>query len=267
MPTRLEKIASEIRKDVVRMHRKGSGVGSALSAADILAAIYFDVMNVRTPDDPERDRFILSKGHGVAALYAALAHRGFFERDLLASFLEDGSPLTGHPTAGKVPGVDVSTGSLGHGLPIAAGLALAAKRDGRSYRTFVLLGCGEMQEGSVWEAAILASRFQLDNLIAIVDANNLQGYDRTDDIQPVKTIAPKLDAFGWAVREVNGHDCAALSSALRAVPFARGKPSALVAHTIKGKGVAEMENQLDWHYFNVPDDKLEAFLDELDVKG
>ena len=263
MPKPLGKIAAEIRKDVVRMHRKGSNVGSALSAADILAALYFEVMDLGSPDDPARDRFILSKGHAAAALYATLARRGLLDRARLDDFLADGSPLTGHPTAGGVPGVEVSTGSLGHGLPIAAGMALAAKRARRAHRVYVLLGCGEMQEGSVWEGAMLAARLGLDNLVAIIDANNLQGYGRAEEIQPVETFAPKLEAFGWAARQVDGHDGAALCQALRAAPFTPGAPSALVARTVKGKGVAEMEDQLGWHYFNVPDEKLEPFLREL----
>ena len=266
MPEDLRRIATEIRKDVVRMHRRGSNVASAMSAADILAVLYFGVMNIPAPDDPGRDRFILSKGHAAAALYATLAHRGFVDRKLLGDFLADGSPLTGHPTAGNLPGVDVSTGSLGHGLPLAVGIALAAKKDGQPFRVFVLMGCGEMQEGSVWEGAMLAARLQLDNIIAVIDANNLQGYGRAEDIQPVDTFSAKLEAFGWAVKEGDGHDCAALSKTLRGAPFAKGKPSVVVAHTIKGKGVAEMEDRLGWHYFNVTEDKLDAFLEELDGK-
>jgi transketolase len=256
-------VAKEIRKAVLRMHRRGSGVASAMSAADILAVLYFDVMNVPSPADPERDRFILSKGHAAAALYAALALKGFIPRELLDSFLADGSPLTAHPPAG-LPGVDVPTGSLGHGLPIAAGMALAAARSARRFRVFVLLGCGEMQEGSVWEGAALASRLRLDNVVAIVDANALQGYDRTDHVQPVNTLAARLEAFGWRTREVDGHDCDAISLALRSAPFESGRPSAVIARTVKGKGVAEMEDRLAWHYFNVPEERLDAFLGEVD---
>lgn len=260
----LARIAAEIRKDIVRMHRRGSNVASAMSAADILTVLYFDTLNIPAPQAPSRDRFILSKGHAAAALYATLAHRGFFDRSKLSEFMTDGSDLTGHPTAGKVPGIDVSTGSLGHGLPIAVGLAVAARSGGDAFRIFVLMGCGEMQEGSVWEGAMQAARLRLDNIVAIIDANGLQGYGRTNDIQPVNTLAAKLEAFGWKVREVDGHDHAALSAVLRSAPFAPARPSAVVAHTIKGKGVAEMEDRLEWHYFNVPEGKLDAFLKELD---
>ena len=260
----LKNIAAGIRKDVVRMHQRGTNVGSAMSAADILAVLYFDVMNVASPEDPLRDRFILSKGHAASALYAALARKGFFDPAILQDYLTDGSGLTGHPSRGNVPGIDASAGSLGHGLPIALGMALAAKRDGLPHRIFVLLGCGELQEGSVWEGAMLASRLGLDNITAIIDANNLQGYGRACDIQPVETFAPKFEAFGWGVAEVDGHDHGLLSSTLRSVPFADGKPSAVVAHTTKGKGVAEMEDKLGWHYFSVEPDKLQPFLDELD---
>lgn len=260
----LKDIAAEIRKAVVRMHRVGTNVGSAMSAADILAALYFDVMNIPAPDDPDRDRFILSKGHAVSALYAALALKGFLDPARLETYLADGSALTGHPCAGNVPGIDVSTGSLGHGLPIAVGMAHAAKRDGKPHRVFVLMGDGEMQEGTVWEGAMLAARLKLDNLTVIIDANNLQGYGRACDIQPVETFAPKLTAFGWAVEEVDGHDFGQLTKVLGRAPLAAGKPSAVVAHTIKGKGVAEMEDELGWHYFSVPPEKCESFLDELD---
>lgn len=264
MSENVARAAREIRKDVLRMHRRGSNVGSALSAVDILAALYFDAMNIPAPDDPRRDRFILSKGHAAAALYATLAQRGFLDHASLAGFLGDGTPLAGHPAEGAVPGVEVSTGSLGHGLPIAVGLALAAKRDGRSHRVFVLMGCGEMQEGSVWEGVIQAARLGLDNLVAVVDANALQGYGRTAEIQPVETFAPRLEAFGWSVREVGGHDVRALGGALRGVPFAPGKPSAVVARTVMGKGVAEMEDRLEWHYRNVAEGQLQGFLGEVD---
>lgn len=264
MPHNLKTLAADIRKAVVTMHQKGTNVGSAMSAADILAALYFDVMNIPAPDDPGRDRFVLSKGHAAAALYATLALKGFINPALLKDWLADGSPLTGHPSRGAVPGIEASTGSLGHGLPIAVGLARAAQLDRLPWRVFVLVGCGELQEGSVWEGAMLAPRLRLDNLTLIVDANNLQGYGRAADIQPISTFAPKFEAFGWAAREVDGHDHAKLASTLRSVPFTPGRPSAVIAHTIKGKGVAEMEDKLGWHYYSVPREKLQAFLDELD---
>jgi len=264
MPQNLATIAREIRKDVLRMHRTGSNVGSAMSVVDILVALYFDVLRIAAPDDPARDRFVLSKGHAAAALYATLAQRGWFERSRLVEFLQDGSPLTGHPTLGGVAGVEVSTGSLGHGLPIAVGLALGSGDRPRPFRIFVLMGCGEMQEGSVWEGLMLASRLGLDRIVAIVDANNLQGYERTENIQPISGLPAKLTAFGWSVREADGHNLEELGRVLGDVPFEPGKPSALIAHTLMGKGVSEMEDRLEWHYFNVSDEKLDRFLAELD---
>ncbi len=262
MSTLSMSMATEIRKAVVKMQRRGTNVGSAMSVADILAVLYFDVMHIPSPQDAGRDRLVLSKGHAASALYATLAMKGFLDAAMLETFLVDGSILPGHPCAANVPGVDVSTGSLGHGLPIAVGMALAARHDGLKYRVFVVQGCGEMQEGSVWEGAMLASRLGLDNLTLIVDANNLQGYGRAQDIQPVETFAPKLRAFGWDVLEVDGHDHAALAEVLKRTPNC--KPMAVVARTIKGKGVAEMEDVLGWHYFSVPPEKVQPFLDELD---
>jgi len=261
----LTSIAREIRKAVVRMHRRGTNVGSAMSVAEILAVLYFKVMHIPSADDPHRDRFILSKGHAASALYATLAMKGFIDKSLLSDYLGDGSPLAGHPCADSVPGVEVSTGSLGHGLAIAAGMALAARDDGRSHRLFVLMGDGEQQEGTVWEAAALAARLRLDKLVAVIDANRLQGYERTDAIMPVETLAAKWAAFGWSVREVDGHDAEALAAMLSAAPFEPGKPSAVVAHTVKGRGVAEMEDKLGWHYFSVPEDKVSPFCNEIDL--
>ncbi len=260
----LEAIAREIRKDVVRMHRRGSNVGSALSTVDILVSLYFDRMNIPSPDDPTRDRLILSKGHAAAALYATLAQKGFIDRESLSTFLSDGSPLTGHPCAELVPGVEVSSGSLGHGLAIAIGMALAAQHDGKEHRFYVLMGDGELQEGSVWEAAIQAARLGLDSITAIIDANDLQGYDRVSEIQPNGTHAGRFESFGWAAAEVDGHDLNQLSEAFARTPLEPGKPSVLVAKTVLGKGVAEMEDDLGWHYFNVSDQQLDPFLKELD---
>lgn len=260
----VEEIARQVRKDVVRMHRTGSNVGGAMSAADILAVLYFQVMNIDAPDDPNRDRFIMSKGHCVSALYSALSQKGFFDCSRLEEYCVDGRSLTGHPSRGAVPGIEASSGSLGHGLPMAVGMAWAAAKDGLPWRTFVLMGDGECQEGSVWEGAMTAARLRLSNLVAIVDANNIQGYGRCEDIQPRDTLAPKFEAFGWGVRVTDGHDCGALGRALRETPFVPGRPSAVIAKTVKGKGIEEMEDTLEWHYFSVPEDKLPRFLDELD---
>jgi len=261
-----EDISREIRKFVVKMHRIGPNVGSALSAVDIMAVLYFDIMNIDSPEDPKRDRFILSKGHAVSALYATLAKKGFFEESLLDEYLVDGGPLAGHPVRGNVPGIEVSTGSLGHGLSIAAGLAMAAKNDKRKYRIFVLMGDGECQEGSVWEGAIVASRLQLDNITVIIDANNLQGYERVENILPISSLKAIWENFGWSVVEVDGHDVRSLKKALSKLPLAKGRPSLVLARTVKGKGIAEMENNLGWHYYSVPADKVDSYLDELDKR-
>jgi transketolase len=260
-------LAQWMRKQIVSMHQRGTNIGSAMSIADIMAVLYRDILRIAAPDDPARDRFILSKGHGVSALYAALCHKGLLPADALATYLHDGSALTGHPAAGSVPGIEVSTGSLGHGLAIGVGMALAAMRDGRCHRVFVLMGDGEIQEGSVWEAAIHGAALQLDNLVAIVDINRLQGYGRVEALMPVASMAGRWRAFGWRVVEVDGHDHAQLRHALDRTPGAEQMPTVVLAHTVKGKGVAEMEDQLGWHYFSVPSDKVAAFQAQLEDDG
>lgn len=256
--------ALEIRRRVLRMHRVGPNVGSALSCADLLAVLFFDAMVLDDPADPGRDRFILSKGHAASALYAALVLKGFAPEDLLEQYLRDASPLCGHPVRGAVPGIEVSTGSLGHGMGIGVGMALAGRCRGDLFRTFVLLGDGECQEGEVWEAAMAASRLGLDRLVAVVDANGLQGYDRTRDVMPDGAVAGMFRALGFGVSEVDGHDLAALSAAFRAVPARAGRPTAVVARTVKGRGVREMEDRLEWHYFSVPEDRIDEFLRDLE---
>lgn len=262
----IRKWAREIRKAVVRMHRIGPNVGSAMSAADILAVLYGRILNIPAPDHPDRDRFILSKGHAVSALYAALVQRGFFDRELLEKYMHDGTPLCGHPVKDAVPGIEVSTGSLGHGLPIGIGMALADRARRRLYRVYVLMGDGECQEGSVWEGAMIAARLGLERLTVIVDANGLQGYERSANILPVENIAAAWRAFGWSLVEIDGHDPEAIERALSDTPATPGKPTAIIARTIKGKGVAEMEDKLGWHYYSVPEDRLDDFLRELDKK-
>ncbi len=261
---RTEEISREIRKRLVRMHQTGSHFGSAMSIVDIMTVLYFRIMNITSPDDPDRDRFILSKGHAASAWYTTLARKGFFPEEVLETYLKNGGQLYGHPVKGGVPGVETSTGSLGHGINIGAGMALAAKNDGKSYRVYVLMGDGETQEGSVWEGAMLAARLQLDNLVAIIDANNLQGFDRVENIQPIGTFPRKWEAFGWGVREVDGHDHGKLEAAFRAVPFSPGCPSMIIAHTTKCKGIKEMEDCFESHYLSVPKGKVECYCRELD---
>lgn len=235
--------------DIVRHGRRGH-IGSAFSIVEILRVLYDDILRTDPahPDRHDRDRFILSKGHGCLALYVQLAERGFFPREALATFCEDGSLLGGHPQAGKVPGVEASTGSLGHGLPVGVGIALHGKLTGRDFRTVVLLGDGECNEGTVWEAALCAAKHRLERLTVLVDYNKLQCYGPTAEVLDLEPLAAKWRSFGFAVREVDGHDVTALRRVLRALPFAAGRPSAIICHTVKGRGIARCEGNPLWHH-------------------
>jgi transketolase len=246
-----------------------SHIGSCLSSADLLAVLYGTTLRQKPaePEWPDRDRFILSKGHACAALYAVLAECGFFPLEWLERFYQNGSPLAGHATHKDVPGVEVSTGSLGHGLPIAAGMALAGKRDGRPYRVFCLLSDGECDEGSTWEPALFAPHHQLDNLTAIVDYNKIQSLGAVKEVLDLDPLAEKWRAFGWAVREIDGHDVAAVADALAQIPAEPGRPTCIVAHTVKGKGVSFMENKLLWHYRAPLGDDFNLALAELGRDG
>jgi transketolase len=246
--------------DALEGGRRGH-VGASLSLVEILRVLYDDVLQVR-PDEPrwpERDRCILSKGHGCLTLYALLAERGFFAPDEIERQCTPGALLGGHPDT-RVPGVEASTGALGHGLAIGVGLALAARMQRRRSRTFVVMGDGEINEGSVWEAALSASKHGLDRLTAIIDYNKLQSYGKVADVLPLEPLADKWRAFGFAVREVDGHDVGALRAALAELPFAAGRPSALIAHTIKGRGVAFAEGDPSWHHKASVDAKTVAEL-------
>jgi transketolase len=262
-----QKLASQIRRSALYMVHKAnaSHIGTCLSVADILAVLYSGILRVdpARPDWPDRDRFILSKGHGCAALYAVLAERGFFPKEWLDTYCQDGAHLAGHITHHNVPGVEVSTGSLGHGLPIGCGMALAGKHDNQPYRVFALLSDGECDEGSNWEAALFAPHHHLDNLIAIVDYNKIQSFGTVREVLDLEPLAQKWRAFGWAVREINGHDLEQIEDALKSVPFKIGRPSCIIAHTVKGKGVSFMENQLAWHYKSPNDEQLKRALTEL----
>jgi transketolase len=247
----LERIANEIRRDILEMGLRAGGchLAPALSCADLVTALYFRIMRI-TPENPKddvRDRFLLSAGHKCAALYVALAHAGFFAREVLDTFSRHHSILGGHPGT-KIPGVETPTGSLGHGLPIGVGLALGAKLQQKAYRVFVLLGDGEVPEGSNWEAAAQATQFRLDNLVAIVDRNRLCTDGTTEEVLTLEPQRDRWASFGWAVRDVDGHGMGAIVEALEAVPFAPGKPSLLLAHTVKGKGISFIENRVEWHY-------------------
>jgi len=242
--------AQDMRRLVVGMIGKaGAGhIGGDLSVTDILATLFFSVLKLdpAAPLAPERDRFILSKGHCSAALYSALALRGFIAREQLATFLAPLSALNGHPNRRKVPGVEANTGPLGHGLPIGVGCAIAAKLAGAAWRTFVVLGDGELQEGSNWEAAMAAGHRGLDNLVAVVDRNRLQQGARTEDTNRLEPLADKWAAFGWQVVECDGHDHRALFDIFTAPR--QGKPLCVIAKTIKGKGVSFIEDRVEWHH-------------------
>jgi transketolase len=243
--------ARELRLDSLEMiHRRGAGhPGGSLSAAEIMAALFFHKLNIdpTRPDWPERDRFILSKGHASAILYAALSRRGFFPREDLLHWGEVACHLQGHPDRLKTPGVDMTSGLLGHGIPIGVGLALAARRQGLDYRTYVLLGDGEIQGGIVWEGAMAAAKFRVSNLTAILDYNDVQLDGAVHDIMPLEPLIDKWRAFNWAVLEINGHNLRQVLEALDTASEIHGRPTIIVAHTTKGKGVSFMEDRSYWH--------------------
>ncbi|MEZ5356972.1 MAG: transketolase [Bryobacteraceae bacterium] len=259
-------LALRIREHSLRMvHRaRASHIASSLSMTDLLAVLYGRVLRVdpARPDWPERDRLIVSKGHAAAALYAVLAERGFFPVEELDRYCESGSRLLGH-VSHHVPGVELSTGSLGHGLPVGGGMALASKRGGAGWRVFVLLSDGELDEGSVWEQALLAPQLGLDNLVAIVDYNKMQSFGSVAEVADLAPLADKWRAFRWGVREIDGHDHTAIAAALGQAPFEPGRPSVVIAHTVKGKGVSFMEQDLAWHYRSPDLAQLARALDEV----
>jgi transketolase len=263
----LSALARRIRLHVVRMTSSGksSHVGSVLSIADILAVLYGHTLRVdpQHPRWPERDRFILSKGHAGAGVYAVLAERGFFPREKLATHYQNGSTLSGHVSHADLPGIELSTGSLGHGLGVGVGMAYSGWLDRASHRVLVVMSDGECDEGSNWEAIQFAGHHRLANLVAIVDYNKIQSLASTDETLTLEPFADKWRAFNWNVREVDGHDPAALCACFDALPFTLDRPSVVIAHTVKGKGVSFMENQVLWHYRSPQGDELAAALEEL----
>jgi transketolase len=248
---RLKKEAIAIRKKTLEIIFSASGghTGGALSSVDILVALYFKVMKIDSlhPEEPDRDRFIMSKGHSVESYFSVLARKGFFPVALLETYGKYNSVLSGHPTR-KVPGIELNSGALGHGLSVGAGMALAAKREGRDYLTFVLMGDGEQGEGSIMEAAGAAGHYHLDNLIAIIDRNQLQISGPTEEIMSIEDLGKKYEACGWEVVETDGHNMKVLIDVLSNVPIRIGKPTCVIAHTIKGKGVSFIENNKSWHH-------------------
>ena len=244
---------------------KSGHPGGSLSAVELVTALYFQEMKVSPEDkhNPDRDRFVLSKGHAAPVLYAALAEKGYFPKEELLTLRKVGSKLQGHPSMKDIAGVDMTTGSLGQGLSAACGMALAGKCDNRSYRTYVLLGDGELEEGQVWEAAMFAAHYKLDNLVAIIDNNGLQIDGPIEQVLSPLPIPEKWAAFSWHVINIDGHDFAAISSALQAAKAIKGRPTAIIAKTIKGKGISKMENVVDWHGKAPTSEECEQFLIEL----
>ena len=267
----LDERSRHLRRQIVRV-LKGGGrghIGTSLSLVEMLRVLFDRVLryDAKNPKWPGRDRFILSKGHGCITLYVLLQEKGFFPEDELWKFCRFDGILGGHPDP-KVPGIEVSTGSLGHGLPIAVGMAVAAKRRGDSHRVIAVLGDGECDEGSVWEAAMSAAKHRLDNLAAIVDYNKQQSYGSTHEVLDLEPFAAKWEAFGFATREVDGHDVNALEQVFAAMPFESGRPSAVICHTVKGKGVAFAENNLKWHHkSSLKDSEIEDLMRAIEDAG
>lgn len=262
-----QEIAREIRKDILNMvyRAKAPHIGSSFSIVEMMVALYFRCLSV-SPEkvqDENRDIFILSKGHGCPALYATLARRGFFRPQVLERFGINGGTLELHPTRDVKRGIEVSTGSLGHGLSIGAGMALAARRRQSGHRVFCLLSDGETNEGSVWEAAMFSAHHKLDNLISIVDYNKIQALGKTEEILNMEPLAGKWRSFGWQATEIDGHDFGQIISTLEKVPFQKQKPSVIIAHTTKGKGISFMENELLWHYRCPDEEEYMRALEEL----
>jgi transketolase len=271
--TDLAERARTLRRHVVRLTADSSGahLGGSMSSVEILTALFFGGVLRVDPSDPDnegRDYLIYSKGHSSASLYAALAERGFFPIEELETYKQPGSRLAGHPSK-EVPGVELATGSLGHGLPVGVGLALAGKHDQSDYRVFVVLGDGECQEGSVWEAAMCAAHYGLDNLCAIVDRNGIQEDGPTEEIMALEPFADKWRSFGWEVAEIDGHDLGQVTDALHRVPHRDGRPTAIIARTQKGRGVSFAAGVTAWHYGQLtPDQREEALADlEPDTQG
>ena len=262
----LERLANEVKTDLIKLHNRThtSHIGSEFSSIDIMIELYYEIMDVSPANYSmtDRDYFVLSKGHAAPALYDILYRRGFITKDYFESYGKEGSQLTEHPTR-EVFGVDTATGSLGHGLPIASGMAYSLKYSNMKGRVFCLLSDGECQEGSTLEAANFAGRMKLDNLIAIIDNNGLQGYERTLNIQSIRSVRDKFLASKWSVNVVNGHNYSDMHNNFMKIPFLGGLPSLLIANTIKGNGVKEMEDKLEWHYKSPSDEEVSIFIKQL----
>ena len=249
--TQLKRKATQIRMDLLKMiYEAGAGhTGGSLSSTDILTVLYYKVMNIdsNNPNWSERDRYIQSKGHSVESYWAVLADKGFFQKEELKTFSQFNTRLIGHPN-NEVPGVEMNTGALGHGLSISVGMALAAKMDHKSYKVYTLMGDGELAEGSVWEAAMAAAQYKLDNLVGIVDRNRLQITGSTEDVMNIEPLADKWRSFGWHVIEIDGNNIDELVNVFETIPTVNDKPTMVIANTIKGKGISFSENQAGWHH-------------------
>lgn len=264
----LKATARNIRRNIIAMvsEAKSGHPGGSLSATDILTTLYFAEMNVdpKNPQDPQRDRFVLSKGHAAPVLYSTLAAKGYFAEDELLTLRKINSRMQGHPSIKDLPGIDMSTGSLGQGLSAASGMALAARMDNRSSRVYAVLGDGELQEGMVWEAAMFAAHYKLDNLTAFVDFNGLQIDGPIEQVMSPLPIPEKWQAFGWNVLQIDGHDHQAIYQAIQEAKACKGRPTVIVATTVKGKGVCKMENAVDWHGKAPSQEECELFIQELE---
>ncbi len=266
----LKGLAYILRREVIEMlYSAGSGhIGGSFSIAEIVTVLYFRILNI-LPQEPlwsKRDRFILSKGHACPILYATLAYRGYFPKEELYTLRKMGSRLEGHPNMKKTPGIDATSGSLGQGLSIGLGMAIGGKLKKEDFHVFVLLGDGEIQEGQIWEAAMAASHYHLDNLIAIVDHNKLQVDGSVEDVMSIQPLADKWKAFGWEVKEVDGHDIRSLTDIFEEAKIQSHSPTVIIAHTIKGKGVSFMENEVDWHGSRAPTkDERDKAICEIDA--
>lgn len=269
MPTidELKSIAKKVRQGIIEAvySAKSGHPGGALSCTDILVALYFSEMNIEpnNPKKEDRDRLILSKGHACPALYSVLAHRGYFDVDNLKSFRKIGSILQGHPDMKKIPGVDMTTGSLGQGLSAANGMALAGKLDKKDYYVYAILGDGEIEEGQIWEAAMTASQYKLNNLIVFVDYNNLQIDGKLNEVKSPEPIKDKFEAFGFNTLEIDGHNFEEILNAINMAKSEKNRPTAIVAHTVKGKGVSFMENQAKWHGKAPSEEEYKIAMEEL----
>ncbi len=263
----LKKIALEVRKDIIEAvySAKSGHPGGSLSIADILTVLYFNQMNIdeKKPDDPNRDRLVLSKGHACTALYSVLAEKGYFDKEDLKTFRKLGSPLQGHPDMNKVPGIDMTTGSLGQGLSASVGMAIASKMNKAGCKIYCILGDGEIEEGQIWEAAMSASKYKLDNLCVILDNNNLQIDGEIEKVGGMNNITEKFLSFGFNVVNINGHNIDEIIDAITTAKQTKGKPTIIIAKTIKGKGVSFMENKAEWHGKAPSEEEYKLAMDEL----